>query len=503
MKKISIFLLGALTFAATSCEDGPSEVPVQANPQGPVLELAGVTGEQNPESAVVSLKELADAGQNITVANFSVAYLPEGYDLEVVSYISKDENFSTSAEVPCALTGNVLTIAPDDLQNAYSSFISKSPAAKDIYIRYAAYAVKYGEEESDTSVLRIGGMDDFIGPFTMNVTPFPSDLVLEQNYYLLGTINGWSVADAIKFDHSDQDPYDDPIYTIVVEITPEQADAGWWWKVVPQSTKDAGDWVSAPYAQFGPEENGNEDLSGILMGSQLDANGDLIEPGAGCLVDYGTYLLTLDMVEGTYSFSLAVPHLYVIGEGAGWNWDSPLVAEMQTTDYVNYYAAALLSSGGYKFTSEKSWTAAFNLGLGALSDNPGDWTIAGTLDNGSDSNILPETKGLYWNHVNLPALTFESYYISTLGIVGDAVPSGWNVSTALTPSDDFMVWEGDVEFLASGSYKIRANDDWIFSLGGSLDNLDWNNGANLDTPGAGKKHVIVDLSSYPYTLTLQ
>ena len=65
-----------------------------------------------------------------------------------------------------------------------------------------------------------------------------------------------------------------------------------------------------------------------------------------------------------------------------------------------------------------------------------------------------------------------------------------------------MVWEGDVEFGASGSFKIRANDNWAVNLGGTLDNL-WQDGANINTPGAGVKHVVLDLSVYPYTITIQ
>jgi len=497
MKKLSIFLLGALAFAATSCEDGPSVTPVQTNPQGPVMEVDGVAAEQNPESAVINLKTLADAGQNIVAANFSVAYLPEGYNLKVKSYISKDENFSTSTEVPCTLTDNALTIAPNDFQDAYVKGISKSPAAKDVYIRFAAYAVNDNEE------LRLGGVDHYIGPFMMNVTPFPSDLVLEDNYYLLGTINGWSVADAIKFTHSDLSAYDDPVFTIVFDITAEQADAGWWWKIVPQSTKDAGDWVSAPYAEFGPADDGDDSMSGILMGSTLNEDGTLAKPGAGVIYEYGTFMLTIDMIEGTYSIQLAVPQLYVQGDAAGWNWDSPLVTTLTTTDYINYYGASKCAPGGYKFTSEKDWGATFNLGFGTESTPASGWTLAGTLENGGSNNIMPTETGLYWHHVNLPGLTFESMYISTLGVIGDCTPGGWDASTALTPSEDFLVWEGDIEFGATGSFKIRANNDWVFSLGGDINNLDWNNAPNIDTPGAGTKHVVLDLSKQPFTLTIQ
>lgn len=500
MKKLSIFLLGALAFTVTSCEDGPSEVPVQSNPQEPVLEVGGVIADQNPMSATVDLKILAEAGDSIPMANVTLTNFPEGYSLKLVAQLSKSDNFSTYGELPLDTRDNIVWADPDDLENVYVTKISKSPAAKDIYVRYEAYAVKDAEE------LRIGGVDHYIGPFVMNVTPFPSDLVLENAYYLIGTVNGWSVPNALKMSHDGDNAYDNPVFSIVVDITEEQANEGWWWKIIPQSTVDAGDWVDADYAQYGTEEDGDESVEGILIPMLIDeATGDKTsDPQAGKITDlYGTVMLTIDMIEGTYKFQLAIPELYVQGDAAGWNWDSPLVAALVTSNYADYYGAAKCSTGGYKFTSEKSWSATYNLGMGESSTPADGWTIAGALINGGNDNIFPTETGLYWHHVNITALTFESMYVSTLGVIGNATPGGWDASTALTPSEDCLVWEGDIEFAADGEWKIRANDAWIFSLGGDMNDLGWDNAPNMPSPGAGVKHVKLDLSSHPYTVTVQ
>lgn len=485
-----------MAVAATSCGDDPdfNSAPAQSNPQGPVYEVDGVTVEQ-PSETSISLKEYADAERNIPVGHFLVSDFPAGHTLKAVTYISKDESFSSAREVASTLTDNTVYVNPDDFQNAYVSSISKSPAAKNVYIRFAVYAVEGTQE------YRIGTENSYLGGYFMNITPFPSDLVIEDNYYLLGTINGWSVPTAIKMNHSDQSGYDDPIFTLVVDITPDQAAAGWWWKIIPQSTFETGNWVNGNYSAFGPAENGSEDMSGILSPSMM-VDGEYKDTGAGCLYEFGTYLLTVDMIEGTYDFQLAIPHLYIMGDAAGWDWNSPLVAEMTTSDYINYYAFARLSEGGYKFTSEKDWAAAFNLGVDGTPTIT-DHNVEGRLVNGGNNNVLPDITGLFWNHVNLPALTFDSYYIATLGLIGDCTPGGWDASTALTPSADGLVWEGDVEFGASGSFKIRANDAWTFSLGGDMSNLGWDNADNIATPGAGKKHVVLDLTAYPYTITIQ
>ena len=111
--------------------------------------------------------------------------------------------------------------------------------------------------------------------------------------------------------------------------------------------------------------------------------------------------------------------------------------------------------------------------------------------------------GLYWCSVSTAALTYSLYQVTTIGVIGDATPNGWNGSTALKATDsNMLVWEGDIEFAAAGEWKFRANDDWAVNLGGSLDNLG-QDGGNLATPGAGKKHVRLDLSTIPYTCTVE
>lgn len=497
MKKLSIFLLGALAFAATSCEDGPSVPPVQANPQGPVYAVDGVTVEA-PSITVFDLAPLAEVGEDIPVANFVVSELPEGCTLKTVAYFSKDESFSSSREIAGKLTDNTFYITPEDFQNTFVSVMGKNPAAADVYLRYAAYAVT-----ADGQEYRLGNENSFLGPLKYTVTPFPSDVVIEDAYYLLGTINGWDVATAIKLNHSDADVYDDPVFSIAVDITEEEANSGWWWKIIPQSTYEAGTWVDATNSSFGPEENGDESMSGVLYGSVLDENGDYHDSQAGMLSEYGTFLLTINMIDGTFDFQLAIPELYVQGQAANWDWASPLVATLVTSNYSDYYGASKCATGGYKFTSEKSWEAPYDLGFGEATTPSDGYTLAGTLLNHSSSNIVPENDGLYWHHVNLTAMTFESMYITTLGVIGNATPGGWDASTALTPSEDCLVWEGDIEFAADGEWKIRANDAWVFSLGGDMNDLGWDNAPNMPSPGAGVKHVKLDLSSHPYTVTVQ
>lgn len=472
--------MAVLSLCFTSCEDDWVEALPQSNPQETLVEDNCITISQTLPAAI-DLKAINEANDTVPLFDVTeVKDIPAGTDVSFVMQISKTEDFAKYAEIPVVNVDSKCYALASSIQKEYLSLIGRSPKAKDVYVRYASYMVKNG-----ASSVRIGGPDYFIGQTVVNVTPYPSDLVIEDNYYLLGTINGWSVATAIKFDHSG-DPYDNPVFTLKVDISEADAAAGWWWKIVPESTYITGDWVKAPNSQYGPEANGDEAAEGLLVPMTTET-----EPGAGCLKIGGQLLLTINMEEGTYAFTSAVDYLYTPGGSNGWNQANS--QRLFTSNYADYFGYAYLD-GEFKFSNAPDWDHT-NYGKGAAE---------GTLStDGGAGNLMVSAKGLYWCSVSTAALTYTLTQITTIGVIGDATPAGWDASTALTPTDDKMlVWEGDVDFSAGGEWKFRANDAWDVNLGGTLDNLQ-QNGSNLPTPGAGKKHIRLDLTNIPYTVTVK
>lgn len=484
MKKYSIYGLAslfALSFAACDNYEEPNPRP-QTNPQEPVLAVSDVVVTQDVSAdAAYDLKALNDEGKNIVLSTINCSDLPEGYEFVADAEISAN-GFARSASVPVSVVAAndsvfSLEVNPDDLQGVYYANISKGPKSKEIQLRYNL-KTKIGNQ-----VAYVGNPDNFYGPYTFTVTPFPSSLVIEENYYLLGTINGWSVAEAIKLNHSDMNQYDDPVFSIKVDITKDQAAEGWWWKIVPESTYVTGDWVSAANAAYGVAENGDEALSGLLVGRTADE-----DCGAGCLKTEGQLLLTINMEEGTYEFSSAVDYLYTPGDSNEWtHMDSQLLS---TTDYAKYAGYAVLT-GQYKFSNAPDWSHI----------NYGNSGVEGKLMIGGDNNNLTVVEpGLYYCKVDVPALTYSVTLISTIGVMGDATPSGWDASTPLT-SDDYLIWKGTMEF-KSGEFKFRCNDDWDVNLGGDMQNLT-PGGANIASPGEGTYEVTLNLSQLPYSCTLE
>lgn len=482
MKKFAIYGLAA--FAAlgfTACDDyeEPNPQP-QTNPQSTVLNAADVKVENAlTEGGEYSLEQLSNEGKNIVVAVVSNTLLPEGYTLQPVLEISAND-FSTSAVVPASAeavedaegTYNVL-VNPDDLQGVFYNKISKSSKAKEISVRFLLNTVY------DKQVATVGGLDNIYGPFNMTVLPFPAGMVIEQNYYVLGTINNWGVADAVKMQHSGKDLYDDPVFALYVETTSD-----WWWKIVPESTVAAGDWTDEDYSQFGVAENGDSAMAGLLVGK----NEATPEPGAGNIKEAGAYVLVINMEESSYEFIPAADYLYTPGNSNGWNHGACQV--LATEDHINFFGYASLN-GEYKFTSTPGWDGI----------NYGSTGVEGQLTNDGGAGNLNAAEGLYWANVDVVRLNYSLTPITTIGVIGDATPAGWDASTPLTPSADFLQWTGTVKFNATGEYKFRANDGWDINLGGNEFEL-VQNGSNMATPGAGEFEIVLDLSSVPYTATL-
>ncbi|WP_288307255.1 SusE domain-containing protein [uncultured Muribaculum sp.] len=186
--------------------------------------------------------------------------------------------------------------------------------------------------------------------------------------------------------------------------------------------------------------------------------------------------------------------LYTPGNTNGWNQlNSQYLLSNNNTNYAGY---AVLDEGGFKFSTGTDWNNGTNYGK---ADQPGKLS-----DAGSAGNLSVDKKGLYWCEVDIKKLSYTTTLCSTYGLVGDAV-GGWNNSVELTPSADFLTWEGNIEF-GSGEFKFRANNDWALNLGTDLTNLQWNYGGanpgNIPSPGTGTYHVVLSFAKLPYSATI-
>lgn len=467
MKKFAILSALALGLAFSACDnyEEPNPAP-QQNSQEPILNAQGVVVDPGFAADVaIDLDAYDQQGLQVPVAVLKEhGDLSPMYQFEFVMQLSKDASFANAVDVPTTLVGDTVFASPDVLDGAYIQAVSKDPAARSVNVRYVLYATANG---SDGAVrYRVGGPDVYYAAGQQLVKPFNPGYVIEESYKLVGTAE-------VEFQHAaGVSPYDDPKFTLIVDVTADQAAAGFHWAIAPASGA----------ATFGPEED-----------QTLAAEGKLVEyaqnPVQGVIEEPGRYKFDINMESHEYHYYLAFDNLYVIGGGN--NWDFAQSHLLQTSDYINYWGYAVLD-GEFKFTSAPDWGALGNFGAG---DEPG------TIINGSNNNnVLDGQRGLYFIKVSLADMTYEVTRIDTYGIIGNATPGGWDGSTALTQTSDY-VFEGDIA-MADGEWKFRANDDWAINLGGELGALE-QDGANLVSTWSGTKHIRLDLSQVPYMATVK
>ena len=141
MKKLSIFLLGALgMLAATSCEEKIDPAIPQANPQEPVITTGDVVSEATgvlASSAVLNLEDYRAEGSVIPVMKLvETKELPQGSTVGYKLQISNTEDFKRNIILDATVgKDNVYSVDAAAWNTAHLSLFGKSPKVKKVYYR--------------------------------------------------------------------------------------------------------------------------------------------------------------------------------------------------------------------------------------------------------------------------------------------------------------------------------------------------------------------------------
>lgn len=495
MKKLTY--LSALVLAAgmTACsqyEEPNPQIPV--TPEEQILNVDGITvassqylaaNEETGDLATIDLDAYGKLGYPIQLADVTVdeSQFPAGYKLYFKAWLADNENFANAQEVPCTLNNGVITTTADDLQVIYENMFGRKSEVKEMWVRYAGYV-----DGENVSNIRLNGSDYYYAPQAFYMAPIPPDFVVEPAYYLLGTINGWSVGGALQMNHSGKDVYDDPVFTYVVDLDGSE----WWWKVVPQSTYETGNWVDGDDAAFGVATNGDGALSGKLVGRTATE-----DCGAGCLNGVvGKYVMVINLEMMTYEFAPVYDFLYTPGDANGWS--QPASAKIYPTPTGAAYESWMPLKGSFKFSTQADWNG-INFGAGAE---------AGTLStDGGAGNLSVSEEGYYCVRMSTVSMTWETVYgpVQSWGVIGGFAASGWGTDVPMTTVDG-QIWKATVTFAAGDEFKFRADGAWDIQYGNGgngMDDLVCDGGSgNLTAPAAGTFEVTLDLSKVPYHATL-
>ena len=423
MKKTLLYSLAVLaSVTLASCNgDYDDWANPQTNPQEASAAKYGITFAAGTEAECNMPDE--DGVINLVTVNST--------DADVTGYTLKDLKVNGEAIKGEAVGNNIQVNAVELEKILCKQNNSRASVAHDINV------------ESKVSVNLASGdavAINTVGTTTAKLKPTPTPAIDPNGYYMLGHLNG-------KDDWDNTDPVwmnkvSDGVYQAKVTTAKDKN----WFKFFEGSKFVSGDWDSINKGALGCKVNGCEDASGTIYyaGDSWGELQTIVIPGAG------TWIVTLDMNNLTYS--VGKPVLYMAGDANGWKQIDYLSSE----DGVHFTGYMYLNQNGFKFCTQKDWDGT---------------NYGGAFFGESEDNIMmTQEAGFYQVDVDLSAKTYTLTPFS-IGIIGNATPSGWDSDTDMTYNPEERCWEIKGVELSDGDMKFRANDAWTLNWGGELDNL--------------------------------
>ena len=443
MKKLSLYISIALAgLLMGSCsEDFKDWADPQTNPQEDAITIPGFTATAaqaidfaNVTTDSVNTFSLSSAAlpEGFTLANARLELTPQGVENATKTTINTDLNGK----------GAVADLAPV-VESAYG----KRPTARTFDAQVYVNAVKDGQ-----AVLIDAGK--------INLVMTPKAPFIDTNYYLVGQMTDWSLDTKFKFTHSDADVYEDPVFTIMFTTT----DDNQYWKIIPQGNVDAGNiWAveNNPKGVVGVEKDGDDAMSGTLL--TTTSKGE--KANAGKLAKAGTYQMTINMMDYTYSIKQIAPEYYLVG--ALQSWSDQNMSCLMTAE------TAMVQNFTTKWTGDanlKIWLGSdFGKWDNAFGSASGDGVSAaeGKLKANGGAIVCPEKNAYYTFTADFSTMTYkwtklanqnptEFKYVSLIGVGGK-----WN------EGDDIDLkqvaphnWYLAKQEIPAGGLKIRADHKW-------------------------------------------
>lgn len=299
----------------------------------------------------------------------------------------------------------------------------------------------------------------------------PEAPVIYPHLYLVGDLPGaeWNPASTnLPFNHSGKDVYEDPVFSIMIPIT----DGEYWFAIGDDLSVENNNWDDLFGAKEGNGTNVVGDWGVLARRPDIGNDGSFFVKVEG---DAKYLKITCDMLARKYKIEKLnfQQFYYVAGNGNGWAQKD----FVGTTSYDGEYTGFMWLGTEFKFCSQPNWDGT-NYGA--------DFST----DGGAGNMTLPAglSEGYYKVDFSLATNTVNFTEVTTIGVIGDATPLGWDASTPLTYNKDGRCWEGDVTF-NDGTFKFRANNAWDINWGGNKDDLSFG-GDNIPVT-AGTYHVVL------------
>ena len=428
MKKALIYSMILSTAVFCSCKGDYDD---WADPQGyPQEEAKNVTLTVTPTSAIDMATVETDSINLFSASIQSEAPMSiESYKVEL-GKTDESGNIVNKQEINASTEGKVAT---EDLKTAVETLYGKAPDQRTIETVVVA-SLKQNGQAFYTKSNQVQTLVTLVKP---NIS---------SAYYLVGDMfEKWDASHMVKFSHSDNNVYDDPVFKITFETLADNQ----YWKIIPQENVDGEFWANP--GVVGPKVDGDDSMTGSLTNEN---------PGAGKIAKAGKYIMTINMMDYTYTIEEAPTELYMTGSAFNsWNSWHQLTPVYGTDD--QFWTITYLAEGDeFKFAPQAGWGNDFGfIGAEKLNDAAG----AGLTDN--SGNLKVGKSGWYLLHVtngedrNIEVLEPNVY------LIGDAAGE-WNIDakhkfTVPTTKDGSFVspaFASDAELRMCVS--IVSPDDW-------------------------------------------
>ena len=479
MKKLSLYISIALAglFMGSCSEDFKDWADPQTNPQEDAITIPGFTA-----TAAQAIDFASVTTDSVNTFSLSSAALPEGFTLgnARIELTPQGVENATKTTVNTSLDGKG---AVADLASVVESAYGKRPTARTFDAQVYVNAIKEGQ-----AVLIDAGK--------INLVMTPKAPFIDSNYYIVGDMTDWKLDTKLKFAHSDADVYEDPVFTIMFTTTKDNQ----CWKIIPQGNVDAGNiWKveNAPKGVVGVETDGDEAMSGTLL--TTTSKGE--KANAGKLAKAGTYQMTINMMDYTYSIKQIAPEYYLVG--ALQSWSDQNMSCLMTAE------TAMVQNFTTKWTGDanlKIWLGSdFGKWDNAFGSASGDGVSAaeGKLKANGGAIVCPEKDAYYTFTADFSTMTYkwtklanqnptEFKYVSLIGVGGK-----WN------EGDDIDLkqvaphnWYLAKQEIPAGGLKIRADHKWRDDGNwGFAEGQNYENKGTLITSG-GSSNISVPAGTY-------
>ena len=316
MKKLGLYTMALLSMGLVACnQDFDTEFVPQTNLPESLLKMSDVSVAVNAPATIDLSEYIAEDGtaiKEIPVGTVSVnqGAMPANTILKAQVEFSKSEDFNQTIALDANSLDGVseISVDPTTLQDAYFNDITRNPATTTLYMRTVLYTVTDG-----TSLAIVGKpSENYFAKKDVTFTPL-NKVQISPAYYVIGAAGGWSAdgARTQKFNHSDADVYDDPIFTIVVDAGGDDC----WFAIGDDAALDAiandNNWKLL----LGTK-GASEDLTGTLDFRYNFSDGDHSFHVTGAK----KLKITLNMIDFTYTIQPinVADAYYLIGGPEDW-----------------------------------------------------------------------------------------------------------------------------------------------------------------------------------------